>query len=98
MIYVGFRSWACRSSCSLLLPTELLPGEKEAMSFRVTRNTKISVENKLKISMAGAKRMPVSVAAACRPGLRLRRAPGDAGNNVSGQPRARQPLKEEAKT
>lgn len=55
LIYVGFRSRTCGSYCSLLLPTELLPGEEEAMSFWVTRNMTINVENKLKISMAGAK-------------------------------------------
>ncbi|GAB1298515.1 G2/mitotic-specific cyclin-B1 [Apodemus speciosus] len=66
------------------------------MALRVTRNTKLNTENKTKVSMAGAKRVPVTVAAASKPGLRSRTALGDIGNKVSEQ--ARVPLKKEAKT
>uniref|UniRef100_A0A671FWR4 G2/mitotic-specific cyclin-B1 n=1 Tax=Rhinolophus ferrumequinum TaxID=59479 RepID=A0A671FWR4_RHIFE len=63
------------------------------MAFRVTRNTKINAENKAKISMAGAKRVPVATAAASKPGLRPRMALGDIGNKVSEQPQSKLPLK-----
>lgn len=43
--------------------------------------------------MAGAKRVPVSTAAASKPGLRPRTALGDIGNKVSEQPQAKLPLK-----
>ncbi|XP_006169588.1 G2/mitotic-specific cyclin-B1 [Tupaia chinensis] len=65
------------------------------MALRVTRNTKINAEN-TKISMAGAKRVPMATAAACKPGLRPRTALGDIGNKVGEQ--AKMPLKKEAKT
>ncbi|XP_077923372.1 G2/mitotic-specific cyclin-B1 isoform X2 [Halichoerus grypus] len=68
------------------------------MALRVTRNTKVNVENKAKISMAGAKRVPLATTAACKPGLRPRTALGDIGNKVSEQPQAKLPLKKEAKT
>lgn len=55
------------------------------------QNTKINTENKAKVSMAGAKRVPLSAAAASKPGLRSRTALGDIGNKVSEQ--ARVPLK-----
>ncbi|XP_034379115.1 G2/mitotic-specific cyclin-B1 [Arvicanthis niloticus] len=66
------------------------------MALRVTRNTKINTENNAKVSMAGAKRVPVAIAAASKPGLRSRTALGDIGNKVSEQ--ARVPLKKETKT
>ncbi|OBS66696.1 hypothetical protein A6R68_04761 [Neotoma lepida] len=62
------------------------------------QNTKINTENKAKVSMAGAKRVPVAVAAASKPGLRPRTALGDIGNKVSEQVQARVPLKKELKT
>nr|AAH80202.1 Ccnb1 protein [Mus musculus] len=68
------------------------------MALRVTRNTKINAENKAKVSMAGAKRVPVTVTAASKPGLRPRTALGDIGNKVSEELQARVPLKREAKT
>uniref|UniRef100_A0A8C0L3X0 G2/mitotic-specific cyclin-B1 n=1 Tax=Canis lupus dingo TaxID=286419 RepID=A0A8C0L3X0_CANLU len=68
------------------------------MALRVTRNTKVNVENKAKIGMAGAKRVPLASAAASKPGLRPRTALGDIGNKVSEQPQAKLPLKKEAKT
>ncbi|XP_016069404.1 PREDICTED: G2/mitotic-specific cyclin-B1 isoform X3 [Miniopterus natalensis] len=68
------------------------------MALRVTRNTKINAENKAKISIAGAKRVPVATAAASKAGLRPRTALGDIANNVSEQPQAKLPLKKEAKT
>ncbi|XP_062068164.1 G2/mitotic-specific cyclin-B1 [Lepus europaeus] len=68
------------------------------MALRVTRNTKINVENKGKMTMAGAKRVPVATAAASKPGLRPRTALGDIGNKVSEQLQAKVPLKKEAKT
>ncbi|KAM8816596.1 G2/mitotic-specific cyclin-B1 [Rhynchonycteris naso] len=68
------------------------------MALRITRNTKIIAENKAKISMAGAKRVPVATAAASKAGLRPRTALGDIGNKVSEQPQAKLPLKKEAKT
>ncbi|XP_027461549.1 G2/mitotic-specific cyclin-B1 isoform X2 [Zalophus californianus] len=68
------------------------------MALRVTRNTKVNVENKAKISMAGAKRVPLATTAASKPGLRPRTALGDIGNKVSEQPQAKLPLKKEAKT
>lgn len=43
--------------------------------------------------MAGAKRVPVAIAAASKPGLRPRTALGDIGNKVSEQAQARVPLK-----
>uniref|UniRef100_A0A8I5ZPE0 Cyclin B1 n=1 Tax=Rattus norvegicus TaxID=10116 RepID=A0A8I5ZPE0_RAT len=64
------------------------------MALRVTRNTKINTENKAKVSMAGAKRVPVAVAAS-KPLLRSRTALGDIGNKVSEQSRI--PLKKETK-
>ena len=48
--------------------------------------------------MAGAKRVPVTVTAASKPGPRLRTALGDIGNKVSEELQARVPLKREAKT
>nr|XP_034370258.1 G2/mitotic-specific cyclin-B1-like isoform X2 [Arvicanthis niloticus] len=66
------------------------------MALRVTRNTKINTENNAKVSMAGAKRVPVEIAAASKPGLRSRTAFGDIGSKVSEQ--ARVPLKKETKT
>ena len=63
------------------------------MALRVTRNTKVNVENKVKIGMAGAKRMPLAFAAASKPCLRPRTALGDIGNKVSEQPQAKLPLK-----
>lgn len=78
---------------SALLLTELLPGAEEAMALRITRNTKINAENKAKISMAGAKRVPVASVATSKPGLRPRTALGDIGNKVSEQPQAKLPLK-----
>uniref|UniRef100_A0A8C6R3J6 G2/mitotic-specific cyclin-B1 n=1 Tax=Nannospalax galili TaxID=1026970 RepID=A0A8C6R3J6_NANGA len=68
------------------------------MALRVTRNTKINAENKVKASMAGAKRVPLTSVAACKPGLRPRTALGDIGNKVSEQLQTRVPLKKEAKT
>lgn len=68
------------------------------MALRVTRNTKISAENKTKIPMAGAKRVPMATTVASKPGLRPRTALGDIGNKVGEQPQARMPLKKEAKT
>ncbi|XP_059961916.1 G2/mitotic-specific cyclin-B1-like [Mesoplodon densirostris] len=68
------------------------------MALRITRNTKINAENKAKISMAGAKRVPVATVAASKPGLRPRTALGDIGNKVSEQPQAKLPLKKEAKS
>uniref|UniRef100_A0A452QCV9 G2/mitotic-specific cyclin-B1 n=1 Tax=Ursus americanus TaxID=9643 RepID=A0A452QCV9_URSAM len=67
------------------------------MALRVTRNTKVNVENKAKISMAGAKRVPLATATASKPGLRPRTALGDIGNKVSEQPQAKLPQKKEAK-
>ncbi|ERE82165.1 G2/mitotic-specific cyclin-B1-like protein [Cricetulus griseus] len=69
-----------------------------AMALRVTRNTKLNTENKAKVSMTGAKRVPVAIAAASKPGLRPRTALGDIGNKVSEQAQARVPLKKELKT
>uniref|UniRef100_A0AC11EPA3 Uncharacterized protein n=1 Tax=Ovis aries TaxID=9940 RepID=A0AC11EPA3_SHEEP len=66
------------------------------MALRITRNTKINAENKAKISMAGAKRVPVAGVATSKPGLRPRTALGDIGNKVSEQPQAKLPLKKEA--
>ncbi|CAO2592772.1 G2/mitotic-specific cyclin-B1 [Lemmus lemmus] len=40
-----------------------------AMALRVTRSTKLNTENKAKVSMAGAKRVPVALAAASKPGV-----------------------------
>lgn len=68
------------------------------MALRVTRNTKINAENKAKITIAGAKRVPVATTATSKAGLRPRTALGDIANNVSGQPQAKLPLKKEAKT
>ncbi|KAM4869280.1 G2/mitotic-specific cyclin-B1 [Urocitellus parryii] len=67
------------------------------MALRVTRNTKINADNKTKISMAGAKRVPVATVAASKPGLRPRTALGDIGNKVSEQLQTRVLLKKEAK-
>ena len=44
-------------SSTLLILTELLHGAEEAMVLRITRDMKTNAENKLKISMAGAKRL-----------------------------------------
>ncbi|XP_057603717.1 LOW QUALITY PROTEIN: G2/mitotic-specific cyclin-B1-like [Hippopotamus amphibius kiboko] len=68
------------------------------MVLQITRNTKVNVENKAKISMAGAKHVPVAPVAASKPGLRPRTALGDIGNKLSEQPQAKLPLKKEAKT
>ncbi|XP_011817071.1 PREDICTED: G2/mitotic-specific cyclin-B1-like, partial [Colobus angolensis palliatus] len=67
------------------------------MALRVTRNSKINAENKAKISMAGAKRVPTAPAATCKPGLRPRTALGDIGNKVSEQLQTKMPMKKEAK-
>uniref|UniRef100_I3MFJ9 G2/mitotic-specific cyclin-B1 n=1 Tax=Ictidomys tridecemlineatus TaxID=43179 RepID=I3MFJ9_ICTTR len=67
------------------------------MALRVTRNAKINADNKTKISMAGAKRVPVATVAASKPGLRPRTALGDIGNKVSEQLQTRVLLKKEAK-
>ena len=75
----------------------MLPVAEEAMVLRITRNTKTNAENKLKISMAGAKRLPVATAATSKPGLRPQTALGDIRNKVSKQPQAKLPLKKEAK-
>uniref|UniRef100_A0A8C0KDY8 G2/mitotic-specific cyclin-B1 n=1 Tax=Canis lupus dingo TaxID=286419 RepID=A0A8C0KDY8_CANLU len=69
-----------------------------AKALRVTRNTKVNVENEAKIGMAGAKRVPLASAAASKPSPRPRTALGDAGNKVSEQPQATLPLKKEAKS
>uniref|UniRef100_H0XZ50 G2/mitotic-specific cyclin-B2 n=1 Tax=Otolemur garnettii TaxID=30611 RepID=H0XZ50_OTOGA len=68
------------------------------MALRVTRNMKVNAENKAKMSMAGAKRVPMATAAATKPGLRPRTALGDIGNKVTEQVPAKMPLKKEAKT
>ncbi|XP_032738264.1 G2/mitotic-specific cyclin-B1-like [Lontra canadensis] len=68
------------------------------MALRVTKNTKVNAGNKAKISMGGAKRVPLSGTAASKPGLRPRTALRDVGNKVSEQPQAKLPLKKEAKT
>ncbi|XP_037594124.1 G2/mitotic-specific cyclin-B1 [Cebus imitator] len=67
------------------------------MALRVTRNSKINAENTTKISMAGAKRVPVAPAATSKPGLRPRTALGDIGNKVSEQLQAKMPMKKEGK-
>ncbi|KAK7812108.1 hypothetical protein U0070_004569 [Myodes glareolus] len=59
------------------LTTQLPRG---AMALRVTRNTKLNMENKAKVSKAGAKCVSVAIAAASKPGLRPRTALGDIGN------------------
>ncbi|KAF4026906.1 hypothetical protein G4228_019046 [Cervus hanglu yarkandensis] len=68
------------------------------MALRITRNSKINAENKAKISMAGAKRMPVAAVAISKPGQRPRTALGDISNKVSEQQQAKLPLKKETKT
>ncbi|XP_040610241.1 G2/mitotic-specific cyclin-B1-like [Mesocricetus auratus] len=68
------------------------------MALRVTRNTKLNKENKAKVSMAGAKSVPVAIAAASKAGVRPRTALGDIGNKVSEQAQERLPLKKELKT
>ncbi|XP_045850780.1 G2/mitotic-specific cyclin-B1-like [Meles meles] len=68
------------------------------MALRVTRNTKVNAGNKAKISMGGAKRVPLTTTVASKPGLWRRTALGDVGNKVSEQPQAKLPLKKEAKT
>ncbi|XP_043752094.1 G2/mitotic-specific cyclin-B1-like [Cervus elaphus] len=68
------------------------------MTLRITRNSKINAENKAKISMAGAKRMPVAAVAISKPGQRPRTALGDISNKVSEQQQAKLPLKKETKT
>ncbi|KAJ1075445.1 hypothetical protein K5549_009589 [Capra hircus] len=67
------------------------------MVLRVTRNTKTNAENKPKISMAGAKRLPVATVATSKPGLRPT-ALGDILNKISEQPQAKLPREKEAKT
>ena len=62
------------------------------------KNTKINAENKVKVSMAGTKRVSVATVAASKPGLRPRTALGDIGNKVSEQPQVKLPLKKEAET
>lgn len=57
------------------------------------QNSKINAENKAKISMAGAKRVPTAPAATSKPGLRPRTALGDIGNKVSEQLQAKMPMK-----
>uniref|UniRef100_A0A452FNA4 G2/mitotic-specific cyclin-B1 n=1 Tax=Capra hircus TaxID=9925 RepID=A0A452FNA4_CAPHI len=66
------------------------------MALRITRDTKINAENKAKISVAGAKCVPVAGVATSKPGLRPQTALGDIGNKVSEQPQAKLPLKKEA--
>lgn len=61
-------------------------------SLTFFQNSKVNTE-KAKVSMAGAKRVPVAFAAASKPGLRPRTALGDIGNKVSDQVQARMPLK-----
>ena len=68
------------------------------MALRVTRNSKINTENKAMVSKAGAKCVPVAVAAASKPRLSSRTALEDIGNKASEQVQARMPLKREAKT
>ncbi|XP_052515978.1 G2/mitotic-specific cyclin-B1-like [Budorcas taxicolor] len=68
------------------------------MALRITRDTKINAENKVKISVAGAKCMPVASVATSKPGLRPRTALGDISNKVSEKLQAKLPLKKEAKT
>uniref|UniRef100_A0A8C7A4V6 G2/mitotic-specific cyclin-B1 n=1 Tax=Neovison vison TaxID=452646 RepID=A0A8C7A4V6_NEOVI len=68
------------------------------MALQVTRNTEVNAGNKAKISMGGAKRVPLTTTAASKPGLRPRTNLGDVGNKVSEQPQAKLPLKKEAKT
>ncbi|CAD7687860.1 unnamed protein product [Nyctereutes procyonoides] len=63
------------------------------MALRVTRNTKVNVENEAKIGMAGAKRVPLASAAASKPSPRPRTALGDVGNKVSEQPQAKKEAK-----
>ena len=67
------------------------------MALWVTSNTTI-VENTAKISMGGAKRMPLATAIASKPRLRPRIAFGDIGYKVREQPQAKLLLKKEAKT
>ncbi|KAK2117954.1 G2/mitotic-specific cyclin-B1, partial [Saguinus oedipus] len=62
-----------------------------------TENSKINAENTTKISMAGAKRVPMAPAATSKPGLRPRTALGDIGNKVSEQLQAKMPMKKEGK-
>uniref|UniRef100_M3Z153 G2/mitotic-specific cyclin-B1 n=1 Tax=Mustela putorius furo TaxID=9669 RepID=M3Z153_MUSPF len=68
------------------------------MALRVTRNTEVNAGNEAKISMGGAKHVPLTTTAASKPGLRPRTDLGDIGNKVSEQPQAKLPLKKEAKT
>ena len=65
------------------------------MGLRVSRNTKINTENKAKVGMTGAKRVPAVGAAASKPGLRPRTALRDIGNKVNEQVVARVSLKKE---
>ncbi|KAK2093671.1 hypothetical protein P7K49_027409, partial [Saguinus oedipus] len=69
-------SLAGGGSSVLLLAAELLPGEEEAMVLRVTRNSKINAESMVKISMAGAKRLPMALATTSKPGLRPKKLLG----------------------
>lgn len=64
-----------------------------AMGLRVTR--KSNTENKAKVSMTGAKRVPAVIAAASKPGLRPRTALEDIGNKVNEQVVSRVPPKKE---
>ncbi|KAH0514983.1 G2/mitotic-specific cyclin-B1 [Microtus ochrogaster] len=65
------------------------------MALWVTRNMKLNVENKAKVSTAGAKYVPVAIAAAFKPRQRPRTNLGDIGNKVNEQAQARVPLKKE---
>ncbi|XP_038621735.1 G2/mitotic-specific cyclin-B1 [Tachyglossus aculeatus] len=67
------------------------------MALRVTRNTKLNGENKVKMSVAATKRPPVS-SATTKQGLRPRNALGDIGNKVVvEQPQSKMPVKKETK-
>ncbi|KAG5199096.1 hypothetical protein JEQ12_006796 [Ovis aries] len=88
-----------RHSASIVAGTIHIQVTSDVLEQRIVQqNTKINAENKAKISMAGAKRVPVAGVATSKPGLRPRTALGDIGNKVSEQPQAKLPLKKEAKT
>nr|XP_039321121.1 G2/mitotic-specific cyclin-B1-like isoform X3 [Saimiri boliviensis boliviensis] len=67
------------------------------MALRVTRNSKINAENTTKISMAGAKRVPMAPAATSKTGLRPRTALGNIGNKVCEKLQAKMPMKKKGK-
>lgn len=98
LVCVGSGPLFVEISYFLLLPTQLLPDDEKAMMLWVTRNIKINAENKAKISITGAKHVPVPNAAASKPGLMPRIALGNIGNKDREQPQAKLPLKKEAKT